>query len=113
MTERLRLAQRRCSSTRRLLHHGVAYTATFGFYTDGTIGEVFIDSGKIGSEAAHLAQDVAVLISLALQHQVPLGTLQMAMGRTSRWSSDRLGEPHSIAGAVLDLLVAEACHGQP
>jgi len=42
---------------------------------DGGLGEVFIHWGKHGSSAAGLVNGYAVVLSLGLQHQVPLADL--------------------------------------
>ena len=102
MASRARLPNRRWCSTKELHHHGISYHVTVGIYADGQPGEVFIDSAKIGSTMAHLVHDVAVLISIAMQHQVPLQVMSDAVARVG------VGGPaHSVAGAVLDLLVEE------
>jgi hypothetical protein len=103
---RERLPARRASQVVAFDHvsplgHPTPYTATIGYYDDGRIGEVFVD-GKMGSEAGALATDAAVLISIALQHGVPVEEMRAAMGRGSE------GRPQSICGSVLDLLGAEA-----
>ena len=83
------------------LGHPAPYTATIGYYNDGRVGEVFVDGKMLSSEAGALAQDAAVLISIALQHGVPIDEMQAAMGRGQ---DDR---PHSIIGSTLDLLSTE------
>jgi ribonucleoside-diphosphate reductase alpha chain len=42
---------------------------------DGSLGEVFIHWGKHGSSAAGLVSSYAVVLSLGLQHHVPLADL--------------------------------------
>jgi hypothetical protein len=83
-------------------HNGAAYNLTAGYYADGQIGEIFITGPRIGSEVAHLVHDVAVLVSIAIQYQVPIEIMQGAVGRT-----EISGTPHSVAGAVLDHLAGE------
>jgi hypothetical protein len=46
-----------------------------------------------------IAGDGAVLVSMALQHGVPLTTIQSAV---ARWLN---GEPRTIVGAVIDRIV--------
>ncbi len=77
-------------------------TATIGYFDDGRVAEIFIDPPKLSNDAANLARDIAVLISIALQHGVPVEEMRAAVGRTEE------GEPHSIAGSALDLLAREA-----
>jgi ribonucleoside-diphosphate reductase alpha chain len=102
MTKRQRLPNRRTSTAQQLHHQGTTYDVTVGLYTDGQPGEVFIDGAKIGSTMSHLVHDVAVMISIAMQHKVPVPVMAAAMARVG---VD--GAPHSIAGAVLDLLAEE------
>jgi ribonucleoside-diphosphate reductase alpha chain len=96
------LPNRRNSTTQKLHHQGTTYDVSIGLYADGHPGEVFIDGAKIGSTMSHLVHDVAVLISIAMQHQVPVSVIAAAVARVG---VD--GAPHSIAGAVLDLIVGE------
>jgi len=103
MTERQRLPNRRYCTTQQLHHHGTSYDLTIGVYADGQPGEVFIDGAKVGSTMSYLVHDVAVLISIAMQHHVPLQVMADAVARVGAH-----GEAHSIAGAVLDLLTEES-----
>ena len=75
-----------------------AHVVTAGFYADDELGEVFINSGRSGEQVEAVARDGAVLLSLALQHGVPLETIAGALTR------DAQGEPGSIIGAVVDRL---------
>jgi ribonucleoside-diphosphate reductase alpha chain len=100
--ERQRLPNRRWCSSQEMHHHGTAYHLTIGIYADGQPGEVFIDGARIGSGMYHLVHDVAVLISIAMQHRVPLQVMADAVARVGA-----SGTPHSIAGAVLDSLLKE------
>lgn len=77
-----------------------AYHITCGYYPDGHLGEVFISTNKIGSAADAIARDGAILLSLALQHGVPLETIKHALTREGRDN-----EPSTIIGAVVDRLL--------
>jgi len=72
------------------------FTVTVGYYDDGRAGEVFIDGAKAGSEIADITRDGAVLVSLAMQYGVPLGTIQHAICR------NKDGKATTIVGAVID-----------
>lgn len=76
-------------------------TATIGHFPDGRVSEIFIDPPKLSNDAANLARDVAMLISIALQHGVPVEEMRDAVGRAED------GTPHSIAGSALDLIAQE------
>lgn len=46
-----------------------------GLYPDGSPGEVFLEIAKGGSTLRGLTDSLAVMISVALQHGVPLSTI--------------------------------------
>lgn len=48
---------------------------TVGFYEDGRIAEVFINAGKLGSTVRGLMDDLARLLSFALQYGLPADDL--------------------------------------
>lgn len=60
-------------------------------------GEVFIAGPKPGSPVSMILNDVAVLISVAIQTGVPIEALAKSIAR------DKAGKPASVVGAVLDL----------
>lgn len=100
MTDRRPLPQRRRAETFEIEFGGIGlkYHITVGYYDDGGIGEVFINFPKSGAQAEAIARDGAVLLSLALQHGVPLTVMKSAITR------DDQGAPSSIVGAVVDKL---------
>jgi hypothetical protein len=98
---RERLANRRFSETFSFECHGINYTATVSYFGDGRLAEIFLGNGKIGSHADAAARDSAIVASLALQHHVPLTTLQHALLRDVR------GVAESPLGAALDHLTDE------
>lgn len=63
-----------------------------------SVAEVFISGSKVGSLAEGIARDFAVVLSIALQHGVPLDIIQHSITRLQD------GAPQSIAGRVLDRL---------
>lgn len=94
------LPPRRASETFELSFGGLAvpYTITTGFYDDGRIGDIFINGGKSGEAVEAIARDSAVVISMALQHGVPIETIAHAITRNAR------NEPQTIVGAIIDVL---------
>lgn len=100
MTRR-ELPARREGETFELRFWGIDFTVSFGRYPDGRVGEAFITGAKSGQDVEGTARDAAILLSLALQHDVPLSTIQHAVTRTSS------GEPAAIIGAIVDRLVVE------
>ena len=98
---RTTLSPRRYCETMKLHHGGqrAAYHVTIGYYPDhATPGEIFISTNKIGTTVDALARDVAILMSLALQHGCTLTTMRDALTREAD------GAPSTIAGAVADTL---------
>ena len=96
------LPQRRAAETFGLRFWNQPFTVTFGFYPDGTPGEVFIDGGKTGQDIQSTARDAAVVLSLALQHGTPIEAIQHAITRSGS------GAAASILGAIVDVLPAIA-----
>ena len=101
MTLSARLANRRNSEIIDTAFRGKQYAITFSRFPDGLIGEVFIDPAKVASDAAEDSRDTGIILSIALQHGVPLACMRAAVSRVEQ---DR---PASLAGHVLDVL-AEA-----
>lgn len=76
------------------------YTVTIGCHPDGRLAEVFINAHtKVGSDGDLAARDVAILISMALQHGATLEGLAHAM------THDANGRAEGLAGIVLVELV--------
>lgn len=90
------LPPRRPHEVRDLVFEGHAYT--MGVDDSADPREVFVSAIKAGSGMAALARDGAILISIALQHGAPLGTLRSALTR------DGAGGPASVIGAVVDAM---------
>lgn len=100
MTREL-LPQRRHGETFEFRHGPLVYTATIGRYQDGRIGELFLRSGKSGTDASLSAIETAIAVSFALQHGATIEQLRTAMPRTTA------GTAEGVMGTLLDLL-AEA-----
>ena len=99
MTARARLPNRRESQTLELELHGLKFTASFSFFQDGRLAEVFLQNHKPGSQSDINARDAAVVTSIALQHGVPLEVIRRALLRDSH------GVASSPLGAALDRIV--------
>src|SRR4051794_32763071 len=72
--------RRRLPDERRAITHhfsigGQKGYLTVGLYEDGSPGEIFIRMAKEGSTISGLMDSFATVVSLALQHGVPLGLL--------------------------------------
>ena len=82
MPERERLPNRRAAELVDFEHAGRRWTATIGRFADGRIAEMFLDAGK-ESPLLDLAQESAIVASLALQSVCPLETLRHALSGRS------------------------------
>lgn len=67
MTNRKTLPSRRITETHKVKVGNRSVFVCFGYYKDGTVGEVFIDTAKAGTEMKELISAVGKLASLALQ----------------------------------------------
>ena len=92
------LPSRRRQETFDLDHNGQCYSVSIGLHDGGQLGEVFVQAHKRASDIEAAARDAAILVSLAIQHGVPLAQLRDATTR------DGQGEPASVIGAVLDAI---------
>jgi hypothetical protein len=102
---RRRLPNRRASESFDFKIMGLRFVCTVGFFSDGTIGEIFLTNHRVNSGAGIMASDQAVLASLALQYGCPLETLSKALMR------DSAGRATSPIGRALDF-IAEQERGQ-
>lgn len=97
---REKLPQRRYSESFDLVSNGIRFSVTLSVYEGGRIGEVFIGMLKAAGTVMDLhARDLAVLISLALQHGISLETMFEATTKTAQ------GEPEGLAGHVLRAMI--------
>jgi hypothetical protein len=68
--------ERKTLSTRRPLRsflvecEGHSYRASVGWFNDGQLAEIFLDTGKFGTTLQANADTAAILTSLLLQHGV-------------------------------------------
>ena len=95
------LPQRRRAETFTVVCRNQPVTITAGFYDDGTLGEVFIDTGKSGADLAEHRQrrrrgDLVSRFST----DVSIEVIRHAVTRCND------GSPASILGAVVDCLSA-------
>jgi hypothetical protein len=93
---RSRLPNRRPAITTTFQRDGARFEMTAGFYPDGRVGEVFLNSDRANSLLDFLMSDAAILASLALQYGAPLDEIRHALKRDSR------GIAASPIGAALD-----------
>jgi ribonucleoside-diphosphate reductase alpha chain len=72
LAKRRRMPQRRKGYTQKAIVGGHKVYIRAGEYTDGTIGEIFIDMHKEGAAFRSLMNCFAISVSLGLQYGVPL-----------------------------------------
>ena len=101
MTARKRLPNRRASETFAFVCGGMNYVATVSLFDNGSLAEIFLTNGKVGSDTDAAARDSAVVCSLALQHGTPVETIRRALLRDPR------GIASSPLGTALDLIVGD------
>jgi hypothetical protein len=77
-----RLPNRRAAELIDFEHDRGRWTVTIGRYPDGRIAEIFLDAAK-ESPLVELAQESAIIASLALQSGCPLNTLRHAVSGRS------------------------------
>ena len=88
MSTRKMLPNRRPSESFGFECEGHRYRATASRFADGSLGELFLDTGKPNTTLQSNAETSAVLVSLLLQHGVPphvighsiAGPIKIALG---------------------------------
>jgi hypothetical protein len=97
---RERLPYRRLGETFEVEVAGLRYTATVGRFSDGRIGEIFLNNHKSNSAADTNARDSAIVFSIAVQHGADVETIRRALCRDSH------GRASGPLGKALDCIVA-------
>ncbi len=75
---RERLLDRRGAEAIDFWHNNRRWTLTVGRFPDGRVGEIFFAAAKV-DPLSEMAQDMAIVASLALQSGCPLETLRHAL----------------------------------
>jgi hypothetical protein len=75
---RARLPNRRAAELVDFEHGGRRWTATIGRFEDGRLAEVFLHAGK-DTPLLSLAQDAAIIASIALQFGAPADVIAHAL----------------------------------
>ena len=96
MTNRGRPDTHRAHEVIPFIFRGREYLAGVGRFSDGRIGELFIDPIKGGADATADARDAAVALSIAVQYGAPVSAVREALTRNEG------GEAAGILGAALD-----------
>ena len=105
-SEAMRAVRRRLPDERRAITHHFSIAGqegylTVGVYEDGSPGEIFVRMAKEGSTVSGLMDAFATVVSLALQHGVPLsvlcGKLSHMRFEPSGWSGNpKIGYAKSL-----------------
>jgi ribonucleoside-diphosphate reductase alpha chain len=95
---RERLPNRRPSERFEFKHASIDYNCTLSRFEDGRLAELFLSATKAGSRSDALAQDSAIVFSLAVQFGADPKAIRHALGREVD------GAAASPLGAALDLL---------
>jgi hypothetical protein len=97
---RLRLPNRRASTSFDIEVAGLRYKATISRFPDGRLAELFVSNHKVGNASDVAARDAGILISLCLQHGCGVATIAQALSRNSD------GSASGVIGAVLNKVIA-------
>ncbi len=94
---------------RAITHHfsigGQEGYLTVGVYEDGSAGEIFVRMAKEGSTVSGLMDGLATVVSLALQHGVPLRVLCAKLSHMRFEPSGWTGSPKiGFAKSILDYI---------
>jgi hypothetical protein len=98
MSDRRRLPDRRLAETFGLEVGGLRYTCTVGRFSDGSIGELFLNNHKSNSAADTNARDAAIVFSIAVQCGADVETIRKALCR------DGHGNASGPLGCALDMI---------
>ncbi len=111
---RIRLPARRPALIHDIEIGDCRATVTIGFDGANRPREIFLVAGRGGSDMAKILDDVAVLISIALQHDIAASVLGKSVGRLPPAAllpsdldlpgDDRDRPAATVIGVVLDLL---------
>lgn len=96
---RTRLPDRRDSARATLMVDGQEFTVGVSFDEFDRPKELFLDGPKEGSQMGNVLRDIAVVISVAVQH----GSLPKELAKSVGRLPD--GDPTSFVGAALDFMV--------
>jgi hypothetical protein len=98
---RQRLNNRRASETFTFELDGLRFTASVSRFSDGRIGELFLNNHKSGNQSDTNARDAAIALSFALQHGADLDDIRKALCRDAR------GNAIGPLGRALDLIAGQ------
>lgn len=106
MTQRTLLPDRRPAVTTDAIWLGRPIQITVGYDLAGVAREVFATGPKEGSDLAHMLADLCVIVSVALQYDVPAAALAKSAGTVPE--RDGSNSPASVVGVILSTVTSAA-----
>ena len=104
---RATLPDRRRNETRTILHREQPIEVTVGFDAAGSPREVFATGPREGSDMQHVLSDACVVISIALQSDIPPVSLAKSLGTVPAIRDGvEVDAPASPIGAILGVVMA-------
>lgn len=82
------LPQRRRSTNVTFKFQGMPVELQMGFYNDGRLGEIFLNTYTFGSQMDVIMHDVALAVSIALQHGATMDELSHSAARAEGGKAD-------------------------
>src|SRR6185369_1698503 len=90
------LPSRRRSTNVTFRYRNMPVEMQMGFYDDGRLGEIFLNTRMFGSEIDVIMHDVALAVSIALQHVATMDELARSAARAEG------GKPDGIISVIAD-----------
>jgi hypothetical protein len=104
MSARRRLANRHESETFSYKHGEHKFHASVSRFDDGLPAEIFLNTGKAGSDAQLFMRDASILLSLLLQYGADLDSIGRSLTRNPN------GSAASAVGRAVDIVRKEKRH---
>lgn len=102
--KRTPLPSRRRNETFTLDWRGQTVSVTFGIDAAGRVREVFADIAKTGTDLQALLADWCVIVSVALQHDIPPSALARSLCRVPDPARGEGADlPASLIGAIMEV----------
>lgn len=115
--DRHRLPDRRPSETVTVDRNGIRIAVSAGYCPKtGQLLEIFVAGGKEGSETRHVLEDAAVLVSIGLQHGIPLDVMRHSLSRVPAGPvlpGDLDKSPRTVAASLIGLALDAAADLSP
>lgn len=81
-------------------YDGMAIRACANRFDGGEIGEIFINAGKPDSAAYYVAQEAAIIFSIARRYGAPMSEIRAALPKLAS------GKPAGLVGVFLKMVEA-------